>query len=68
MKQENSQASEWKVSSNPIGGKMLYQAYRIIDTRRTDHSGNRENQGGFLEDREEAQAIADALNKRAQNE
>lgn len=54
--------SKWKVTSNSVGGEKLYGVYRTINTDEIDHSGNREMAGGFIENREAAQIIADKLN------
>lgn len=54
--------SKWKVSSNPVGGKTLYQVYRIRDLNEVNHSGNRENAGELTENKDEAQLAADLLN------
>lgn len=48
--------SEWRISSMYLGGKKVYQVYRIKDMRVVDHSGNREYAGGLLHD--EAEAIS----------
>lgn len=56
--------SKWKVTSNPVAGKTLYAVYRTIDMSKTDHSGNREMAGGYIESRETAQIVADTLNAR----
>ena len=58
--------SAWKVSSNPIVGVMKYQAFRIKDVNAVDYSGNREYAGGWFTDKDEAQKIADKLNKEEQ--
>ena len=55
--------SEWRVSSNVIGGEKQYIVYRVVDLFMTDHSGNREYHGTYVADRAEAQKIADELNK-----
>ena len=55
--------SEWRVTSNIIGDRKMYAVYQIIDTSEEDHSGNRNFASGFLESREEAQALADILNE-----
>lgn len=34
--------SEWKVTSNCIGGEWFYGVYRLRDRKDVDHSGNRE--------------------------
>ncbi len=53
---------KWKVTSNSICGAKMYRTYRLMDVNAVDHSGNREYAGGYVADREEAQAIADKLN------
>ena len=55
--------SEWRISSMYLGGKKVYQVYRIKDMRVVDHSGNREYAGGLLHDEHEAMALAEKLNK-----
>ena len=57
--------SEWKVSSNPVAGKIFYQVFRIRDTSKIDHSGNRETRG-LYETREEAEKVAANLNSMLQ--
>lgn len=59
---KNKNPGEWKVSSNPIGGKTFYQVYRIRDIDAVDHSGNRETRGGLYESRLDAERLADTLN------
>lgn len=54
--------SEWKVTSNSINGSKMYGVYRQLDVNAVDHSGNRENSGGYVDNREAAQVVADALN------
>ena len=58
----NKTPSEWRVSSNPVAGRMFYGVYRIRDIDDIDHSGNRETRG-FYETREEAAALAARLNE-----
>ena len=62
----NNMQSEWFFSSNPIPGPekriMMYQAQRRRDTSAVDYSGNRDDAGGFYEDKEKAQEIVDKLN------
>ena len=53
---------EWKVTSNPIGGKTLYGVYRLLDVNEVDHSGNREFAGNYVEDRQIAELVAEQLN------
>ena len=59
--------SEWMISSQWLGGKKVYQVYRIKDMRKVDHSGNREYAGGLLHDEREAMELAAKLNKEAGN-
>ena len=58
--------SEWRVSSQYINDKKIFGVYRMRDTEKIDHSGNRESNGGIFESREEAQKWADALNREEQ--
>ena len=55
--------SEWKISSQYLGGKKYYQVYRIKDMRRVDHSGNREYAGRMTPNEHEAIALAEKLNR-----
>lgn len=55
--------SEWKVSCNVISGEKVYQVYRQLDVQKVDHSGNRQVVTGIWSKEEEAQAIAEFLNK-----
>ena len=54
----NNMQSEWFVSSNPIPGPekriMMYQAQRRKDTAAVDYSGNRDDAGGFYENKDKA--------------
>ena len=54
--------SEWKISSQYLGGRKVYQVYRIKDMRIVDHSGNREYAGGLTDDEAAAMALAEELN------
>lgn len=54
---------KWKVSSNVIYGKKYFRPYRLIDENAVDHSGNREYAGRYVERREDAQLLADCLNR-----
>lgn len=56
---------EWRISSQYLGGKKVFQVYRIKDMRRVDHSGNREYAGPMLHDEAEAMALAKKLNAEA---
>ena len=60
--------SKWKVTSNPIGDKTMYAAYRLLDVNKLDHSGNRELAGGYIENRKTVQAVVDALNVEEETE
>ncbi len=53
--------SEWRVTSNWIGGVKLYSVYRLLDITEVDHSGNRQYIRKFLPE-ETAQQLADSLN------
>ena len=53
----------WKVSCNVIDGKKYFRPYRLIDENAVDHSGNREYAGRYMERREDAQLLADCLNR-----
>ena len=55
--------SKWKVTSNPIGDRIKYAVYRLLDQQKTDHSGNREFATMYMDDRAQAQAIADQMNE-----
>lgn len=53
---------KWNVTSNPIGGDIMYAVYRLRDINAVDHSGNRELATGYMESREDAEKIAAELN------
>ncbi len=55
--------SEWRVTSNYIGDKKMYGVYRLRNINETDHSGNREQVGGWMAYRQAAVELAAALNK-----
>lgn len=59
--------SKWKVTANPVGGKMWYAVYRIRDISEVDHSGNRQYYGGYIEDKSEAEELARKLNEEGTN-
>ena len=63
LKQNN--RGEWQVTSQLINGKRIYQVYRIINTARIDHCGNREYYERVWNDEEDAEALAYELNKDA---
>jgi hypothetical protein len=54
--------SEWRVTSNVVGGRKVYGVYRLLDADGVDHSGNREMYGDYLDARETAASIAESLN------
>ena len=61
--------SEWKVTSNCIGGEWFYGVYRLRDRKDVDHSGNRETPDKQFfdaienpQDEAEAEKIARLLN------
>lgn len=55
--------SEWKVTSQYFENMKKFAVYRIRDTNEPDHGGNREYATDYIDDRQEAQEIADRLNK-----
>lgn len=55
--------SEWKVSSQYIGGEKMYAAMRILDTSQPMHGGNVEINGGYVANRDVVQDLVDRLNK-----
>ena len=55
--------SEWRVTSNYIGGQTMYGVYRLRNINEIDHSGNREYAGGYSNDRQVAVKLAAELNK-----
>lgn len=55
--------SEWKVTSNPINGHTMYGVYRLLDTSKVDHSGNREIGSVYMESRDDAEQLAARLNQ-----
>lgn len=56
--------SEWKVMSNPVGGKMLYGVYRLYDRQKVIHSGNMEI-AGYYDCKEAAEYEAARRNKKS---
>ena len=54
--------SKWKISSQYLCGKKVYQVYRIKDVNAVDHSGNREYAGKLTNDEAEAMALAERMN------
>jgi len=60
--------SEWKVTSNPFGGHILYGVYRLRDKNAIDHSGNREMCDRWFDEKELAQELAKAMNEEEKKE
>lgn len=60
--------SAWKISSQYLGGRKVYQVYRIKDMKKVDHSGNREYAGKLTDDEAAALALAEQLNKERADE
>ncbi len=54
--------SEWRVTSNIIGGVKMYAVYRLRNVDGIDQSGNREYYGNYMEDRNTAKELAESLN------
>ena len=54
----------WKVIKNPVCDDYMYRVVRIIDPNQPMHSGNLEAGSEWLDSKEEAQLIADELNRR----
>ncbi|MBQ8941120.1 MAG: DEAD/DEAH box helicase family protein [Firmicutes bacterium] len=59
---QNKNHSEWRTTSNPIAGDMMYSVYRIIDTNDIDYSENRENAIPYIYDENMCMKIAKTLN------
>lgn len=55
--------NEWKVSSNYVNGKVVYEVYRVVKDERVNHSGCREYARGTYNTRKEALIAADRLNR-----
>ena len=55
--------SEWRVTSQYRDGKQIFQVYRLRDVNAVDHSGNREYSGGIFDNDDDAEKLADELNK-----
>ena len=59
--------TEWKVTSNSIGGRRIYMIWRQTREQRQGepmHSGLRENAEGCFDTEEAAQKFADELNRK----
>lgn len=57
----------WKVIKNPVCDDYIYRVVRIIDPNQPMHSGNMEAGSEWLDSKEEAQLIADELNRRSED-
>lgn len=55
--------NKWKVLSNPVGGEMVYQVYRIRNPKEPMHAGNIQTSGGLFDSEEEAERYAAKLNE-----
>ena len=55
--------SEWKVMSNLVNGKKVYQVYRLYDRQKVMQSGNMEISGCVFQTKEAAKQEAERLNK-----
>lgn len=56
---------KWEVIANPVSGGFLYGVARLRNVEEVKHSGNLEfHPCGYLEDRKEAEAVADQANQR----
>lgn len=54
--------SEWRVSSQSMDEEKIYQVYRILNTDKIDHGGNREYLDMIFKHKELAQRSADTMN------
>lgn len=63
---KSAKCSEWRVTSNYIGGQTMYAVYRLKDINEIDHSGNREYAGGWSSNREAVAMVAAELNKKVE--
>lgn len=55
--------SAWKIRSQYLGGKKIYQVYRLKDMDADDQIGNRTYAGAWRRDKAEAVALMEKLNK-----
>lgn len=60
--------SEWKVSSQYLGGEKMYVAMRILDTSQPQHGGNVETSGVYNDDLEAVRALVNKLNQETKEE
>lgn len=52
----------WRVSSNYVNGRIIFQCYRTIRPDEVDHSGNRETDNLLFDDELDAYARCRELN------
>ncbi|WP_302950047.1 hypothetical protein [uncultured Selenomonas sp.] len=55
--------SEWKIRSQYLGGKKIFQVYRLKDMDEDDQIGNRTYAGAWKRDKAEAVELMEKLNK-----
>lgn len=55
--------SEWRVTSQVIGGISKYAVYRLLNVNAVDHASNREYAGDYIDCKKSAQFVADRLNE-----
>ena len=55
--------STWKIRSQYLGGKKIYQVYCLKDMDADDQIGNRTYAGAWRRDKAEAAALMEKLNK-----
>ena len=55
--------SAWKIQSQYLGGKKIYQVYRLKDMDADDQIGNRTYASAWRRDKAEAAALMEKLNK-----
>ena len=60
--------SEWKIRSQYLGGKKIFQVYRLKDMDEDDQIGNRTYAGAWKRDKAEAVELVEKLNKEAEKE
>lgn len=55
--------SSWRVMERQVAGRVFYQAYRLLDLCADNTAKNRETWGGYQATKEEAERLAEFLNK-----
>ena len=55
--------SMWRTRPVEVAGRTFYQAYRLSDLCADNTRKNRETYGGYYETRDEAERLAEFLNK-----